>query len=250
MCPDDRALIQLTPGFPEGDARAFFDRLAAVLAESPRQVKVDCSALDRITSRGVGLLWKAYCECASSGTSLLLESPSHGVVRTLSALDLGAFFGLEPAELPTAEYRGGSGAGEYVDAFPATESEVDRALTRFGDYVRGLNMETAMEAELQTLFYEAVTNIRLHGGLTPPQRVEVQFSIGEHDLRLCFKDPGPPFDPTTQKDDYNNAMAAQRGQIRGFGLAMMRRMADEMTYTRESGRLNVLTLLKRRRKAP
>jgi anti-sigma regulatory factor (Ser/Thr protein kinase) len=124
--------------------------------------------------------------------------------------------------------------------------DINEALLRFGDHVHTLDLDSDTEFELQTLFYEIATNIRQHGKAKDGEGVQVTLVAQQDKITVSFTDGGPPFDPTQQSVDYDFRQAASTKQTRGFGIALIQRMTDAMTYSRLNDTHNMLTLCKRR----
>ena len=99
--------------------------------------------------------------------------------------------------------------------------------------------------ELKTIFYEVTTNIRNYSGLKEDELIVFTARPRRDGITLTFADRGLPFNPTTQIDDFNARKAARKKQSRGFGIVMVRRMADRITYVRQAGSTNMLTLEKK-----
>lgn len=245
---DKNCQIHLDPDFAANDGQEFLAELEEILKTSPRDVWFDCGDLERITSRGVGVLWHAHHNCANSGSRLHLEFVAEGVIRTFRVLDLCELFDLEPTAIEnrsTPSSGADSNQDHYSDTVGISEKGVDKALIRLGQFLHRLELDQTLSMDLQTLFYEVITNIRIHSEIDPGEKVSVDLKINAREATFRFTDPGIPFDPATHPVDYDYARDAKLGQTHGFGLALMRRMADQMTYSREHGTHNVLTITKR-----
>jgi anti-sigma regulatory factor (Ser/Thr protein kinase)/anti-anti-sigma regulatory factor len=240
------------PSDLSAESLAVFDaQLDALIAGQSAVVHLDCTGLTKVVSRLVGVLWQAYRRCADAGSELRLESPPTGLVRTLNALDLAEVFGVGAVSGDTdsecraaAEFEHTSGV--YTDRFGATEGEIDAALDRFMQFLPRMRISATTEFELKTLFYEVTTNIRTHGQSPVDEPIQFQASASHDLITLTFWDRGVPFDPCARPADVDFIAAARSGQRCGFGIAMMRRLADNMSYARERGRTNVLTIEKKR----
>ena len=62
-------------------------------------------------------------------------------------------------------------------------------------------------------------------------------------LNITLQDDGIPFDPTKQADVDTEQVTAER-QVGGLGIALLRQIADEVSYSREN-EINTLTILKK-----
>jgi len=248
---DSRNTLPLPLDLSGESVGTFETQLDRVIAAQPGVVHLSCAGLSKITSRYVGVLWQAYRRCAEAGVELQLESPPIGLVRTLNALDLAEFFGVGARSGDTdSEYRAAAEfdhtTGVYTDRFGAVEAEIDAALERFMQFLARVRISKTTEFELKTLFYEVTTNIRTHGELPVGETIQFQASASHDTVTLTFWDTGVPFDPCARPAHIDFIAAARTGQRCGFGIAMMRRLADDMSYVREKGGTNVLTIEKKR----
>ena len=88
------------------------------------------------------------------------------------------------------------------------------------------------------------TNIRIHARLAPSQLISFRAHIENNQLVMVFIDPGCPFDPTTVTSDRDLRLAAKQCQRRGFGITMIKRLANKVGYRRVNGSTNELTVVK------
>jgi anti-sigma regulatory factor (Ser/Thr protein kinase) len=77
---------------------------------------------------------------------------------------------------------------------------------------------------------EAVSNVLLHaGGGNGSKEVHVDITLEKEDVQVTVTSPGPYFDPTVFPDpDIEDCM--KRGSRPALGIALMRKIFDEMTY--------------------
>ena len=127
----------------------------------------------------------------------------------------------------------------------ATTDGISEARDRFHDFLTRLNLPEISVFDLATAFYEVAANIRAHGGLTENACLAVRATVTECDVWVRFVDPGRLFDPTHRIPVFDPQVAIRRRQTNRFGLAMITRLVDEMSYERLDERLNVLTLRRR-----
>jgi anti-sigma regulatory factor (Ser/Thr protein kinase) len=213
-------------------------------------VRLDCARLGQVSSDWVRVLWDAYEACKAVRSRIHLVSPSKGLVDTLRVLDLAEFFdvGMD-AQAVTAEQGPdefqSSTTGVYTDRFEADRAQIDAALEKFLQFLRRLRISKATEFELQTIFYEVVTNIRRHARLDPGAQIAFTATATAHQVVLSFIDRGLAFDPTTSSRDFDFVAAARAGRTGGFGIAMLHRMASRISYAREHN-ANHLTIEKER----
>lgn len=124
-----------------------------------------------------------------------------------------------------------------VETVPAIVGFVAAAADAWGVHPRRLmQLELAVE--------EAVVNICLYAYEVPPGEVLVRVEPAEERFVVEIVDEGVPFDPLAVDEPDLRAGAAER-EIGGLGIVLVRRVMDEVAYTRTAGR-NVLRLAIRR----
>jgi anti-sigma regulatory factor (Ser/Thr protein kinase) len=120
-------------------------------------------------------------------------------------------------------------------------------MERFTDYLRSQEILGVTQHLLQTVFYEVATNIRLHAGLKPEQSARLQVSVQTSKVVLTFIDPGVPFDVTQFDVSSPDVTMSGYDSRPHFGIPMIRRFADKVSYIRHDGTTNVLNLELERR---
>jgi serine/threonine-protein kinase RsbW len=106
-----------------------------------------------------------------------------------------------------------------------------------GDW--GLHPQRLMQLELAV--EEAVVNICLYAYEIPPGELLVRISPGEKRFVVELVDEGVPFDPLAVEEPDLRAAAAERA-VGGLGIFLVRRVMDEVAYSRDDTR-NVLRLV-------
>lgn len=229
------AMMAVPANLSDLDPDRFVEELDQLLTTRPQTVTLDCSHLEHVTSSHVNYLWQAHERCEQSGATLKLSGTSPNLWRILELLDLAEFF----AQGKTAELR------LYDSRFQATKDGIGAAMLQFVEFLKDQSVPAVTAFELQTLFYEVATNIRLHGHLDQPQSIKFRTENTDNRIKMIFQDSGRPFDPTAVRLEGDLRNAAKRGQMRGFGLVMINRLADKVTYRRVDNSVNELTVTKR-----
>jgi anti-anti-sigma factor len=227
---------------------SFYGELDHLVRELPNEIVLDCSSLHHITSNHIGALWQAYIRCQQAGISLRLSSVKCGLERVLRMLDLYDL--LVHRESPAE--RGETDTAwlpELQLKFKATVPGINDALEKFRDFLMRLNLAELSAFDLETVFYEVATNIRLHGRLNENDSVGFTATQMPGKISLRFTDPGQSFDPTNQMSTLNPREAYSKKQRRGLGLTMIKRMVDTISYQRVEDGFNVLSLEKKLDKA-
>jgi serine/threonine-protein kinase RsbW len=90
---------------------------------------------------------------------------------------------------------------------------------------------------LQLVLEELFTNTIRHGFAAENDTpIQVALARQEHGVTLCYRDQGPPFDPSRQA-----APAALETMVGGLGLSLIRGLSKAIRYQR-CGQLNITEL--------
>ncbi|MFZ5980035.1 MAG: ATP-binding protein [Candidatus Zixiibacteriota bacterium] len=227
----------------------FYDDLNHGLSQKPSKVELDCSQIDLVTSSHVNLLWEARSSCLNMKIEVKLSFVSPGLVRVLKVLDLYDVF-LSAGEAADVMENGvqEDNTAEYKERlnleFRVEGKAITRALAEFRRFLSKLKIPMKNVIELEIVFYEVTTNIRLHSGLTSDNIIIFNATPSADKLAMRFTDRGKEFDPTTQTSDFDPEMIMKDRKKHGFGLTMITRMTSKMNYERKDGCINILTLEK------
>lgn len=241
----------LVPADLSDDAVTRFDRgLKEFLGEHPVSIALDVSQLEHVTSSHIKLLWQAYNICLDAGVTMKLKSPSPGLVRVLKVLDLYELLAedhesMRPQLRKAVRIESGEIPPLYADEFTADSCSIDEALEGFLKFLRCFTLPEVVIFELRTVFYEVATNIRSHAQMGDDDLVVFSARVEGSKLIMVFADFGVPFDSKSSTVDFDPRTASKNGQTRGFGLTLVRRLTDKMSYVRMNDVINVLTLEKK-----
>jgi len=126
----------------------------------------------------------------------------------------------------------------------ATPEEVMRAVTAFQEFGRKKQLPEKMIFALALALEESGSNIVNHAYQRDPDRrfqVRINYTGGRVTIEL--RDHGPKFDPTRRRVP-NRVSDGDDVPPGGFGISLIRRYTDAISYRREAG-VNVLRLTKR-----
>lgn len=124
--------------------------------------------------------------------------------------------------------------------------------TRFLHDVRRFVEKHALEAgfsqstvnAIKIAVDEACTNIIKHSyDGDASEEVEIEVAITEGHLRVCLRDEGEPFDPSTYQEP-DLARLTERRRPGGLGVHLMRRCMDDVQYRTDQD-FNEVCLTKR-----
>ena len=236
--------ILVPADFDEGALEGFSAELEIVLEESPPEVLLDCSLLDRATSGHINLLWEAQTKCDASSVPMRLQSVRYGLERVLRILDLYDLFTFHKPEPDGGDSVDPEAVQVLEIDFRATINGINDTLSRFHDFLVRSGLPGSSAFDLEIVFYEVATNIRRHSGLAKTDRVQFTASAEQNSVTMRITDAGWPFDPTLRAPAFDPRKAIRTKQTDGIGLTMIQRLVDTISYRREGDRLNVLTLTK------
>lgn len=225
--------VLASPCVDEASVNEFVAKVESQLAQGAKLIEIDCSLLVRVTSSHINGLWLAHERCQAEEASVELTHMSDGLRRVLEALNLTRFF-LREAPGP---------ARFALEVLPAAE-HIDTAMSKVVSFLTKSGLPEITAFELQTIFYEIMTNIRLHGQLQPDDLISVHVKVEEHKVTLSFSDAGVSFDPTSHDLDVEAREAGRQRQCRGFGLAMVKGLSESLKYARTADARNQLIITK------
>jgi anti-sigma regulatory factor (Ser/Thr protein kinase) len=132
----------------------------------------------------------------------------------------------------------------FTLTFPATVDHINSAQQNFVRFLTSLNIQEITVFELATVFYEVATNIRSHGDLTDTDSIEFSVSYTDRSVLMEFTDPGRPFKIPKILPDFDPREVIAQKKTHGFGLILIDRLTDGITYERIDNEYNVLKLKK------
>lgn len=129
------------------------------------------------------------------------------------------------------------------------KSQLDN-LGRVRDFVSGHvlpgDLPSDGAGDLLLAVDEAVSNVMMHSAPSGEADIEVQFTRDRAALSVCIRDDAPLFDPTKVEEPGAIDSPLERSEPGGFGLVLIRRLVDDLSYrVTEDGR-NELVLVKKR----
>jgi anti-sigma regulatory factor (Ser/Thr protein kinase)/anti-anti-sigma regulatory factor len=241
------------PGnFSEKAHNEFIAELKQKCNNNTKKVVIDCAQVEMGISGHIGMLWEAKSYCDNISVELVLRSVTLGLLRVLKVLDLfDLFIDDEPTITFDPSREKVSDQSKITESFflefKAEANNITRSLEQFHRYLKKMNVSEDLMIELETVFYEVATNIYLHGKVDNFQGVKFSMDQVDNYLVLKFVDQGLAFDPTVRIQELNPQTAMKKHQKRGFGLYMISKMTDKISYCRRDNRYNELILEKKRR---
>ncbi|KAA3636412.1 MAG: STAS domain-containing protein [Calditrichaeota bacterium] len=231
-----------------GDQDLFLESIQEGLSNNKMAIYVDCQQLQSISSSHVSLLWKAMQLCKENDTEFILKNVRDLVLDVLVTLDLQDIFVVEQQDKGKDEFLE-TDKFSYIAIeplelkFSLTVENIVRQKYAVGSHLDQALISKQIIFEIQTIFYEAVTNIRLHSDMNSQTPIEFYLSQMNDNIIMQFTDTGKEFDPTQHEQVYSSKKAIKERMKNGFGIMMMKKMSDKVSYKRVNNK-NVLTITK------
>jgi len=127
---------------------------------------------------------------------------------------------------------------ERERTFEARVEEVPQIVGWIEGVAEEAGLHPRQQQHLALSTEEAVMNICSYAYKVPPGEVSIRVSCLPEVCRVIFRDRGIPFDPFSLEEPDLKASMEDR-EIGGLGILLMRRVMDEVHYTRE-GEENLL----------
>ena len=245
----DRETVLAAPAEASASTiETFFHELEAVLATSPPTLRIDCASIQRAVSGHVGILWTAQRHGAEAGIPVVLTNVSPMTMRILQVLDVAGLFEYEDLREGAIPPSTGKipvvGVQTYRQRFPVSASAARQALRRMLTFLNDAGLPALPVLDIQTIAYELLQNIVLHSGADATDDIRMEVEYDPENVQLMISDHGTPFDLTSEMDEIDLEQAAADRRTHGFGLLLIRRLADAIRYDRSNGR-NVVTVVRK-----
>jgi len=212
------------------------------------EIHLNCSELSRVTSSHVGALWLAYSKCNEAGVRLKLMSSTSHLIDTLIAMDMQGII-MESEEYWENKSGGGDSLAEVLVQprmlsveFNASSDDIERSLDQIRVFIRETGANANDSAAIETVFYEIATNAREHSTLGPDDKIICSVETDSNGAIIRLVDNGEQFDITKADTSFDPEEAIRTGKRRGFGLAMVKKLTDSISYDYRDDKSNVVTL--------
>lgn len=249
LAVDKKNRLTVPDDLSDYNLEQFYGNLNLLLDKRPNEIFLDCSQLLRATSTHINILWDARYSCNKAGIQMHLVSISASLLRVLKVLDLYDLLvthkdqdSESPERRVIPEIDPDNNVIEIE--FKATDRNIRSSIVKLKDFLGKPNLEEISILEIETIFYEVATNIRLHAQISDKDLIQLTVTLCRDKIVLKFIYPGISFDPVARVKDYDPGAVIKQRQKRGYGLIMINRMADEISYERTDNNLNELYIEK------
>jgi anti-sigma regulatory factor (Ser/Thr protein kinase)/anti-anti-sigma regulatory factor len=234
-----------------GHSGGFWHELEAVIEKTPGAVILDCAEVTRPSSRHIYLIWRAYQECEESNTKIKLSNVNLQLIRVLVILDLyDLFMAPETTDISVKSFKDNtdfilkSVPDKWVTGVLPDNKDINRAMDQFKAYLTSFAVPEILCYDLMTIFYEIATNIKQHSGIGESNEFDFTATPYHDTIHLQFEYHGHEFDPATVIPKMKLNESARNGQVRGYGLRLVKELADAISYQRLDNDLNRLVIIR------
>ena len=246
---NERELVVLPADTTPETVDKFRQSTEKVLTGGPQMLLLDCSRIVYMSSTHVGLMWGAYIDCEKQGVQLQLLNVSDQIRIVLRTLDLDTILlsnadVTQPIDAADEQPVAITTSRLFEDQVKLSKKAIQQGLDHFVTFVQTLGLRSSSVFELRLIYYEIVMNIKSHSGLGVEDTVKFEAVVTRSGITMTFMDTGVHFDPTAVERTITPEEAARSGRVRGFGLAMLKRVVDRITYAFKDNTTNVLTVEK------
>ena len=213
-------------------------------------VALDCSELEEVTSSHIGIMFQVWEFCNRNKMKTSLRNITPSLAHVLQVLDLEELFIIEDvsgrADRRPEDCTENTGIHIVFERnFCAKIEDIKAIMQEFEEYLFGSKLPRSIAFDLKTIFYEVAYNIYDHSGLKETDEIKFVAGIKNNEIIMEFEDDGRSFDPTSRVSDRNLEDVIDGQKIRGFGLMMINRLVDSISYEYRDNHTNVLKLEKK-----
>lgn len=247
-------IIDATVKLPEAISRDTQSRLTTLVnnltERGATRVHIDCGDLSVLTREHIWLLLQVQSHCQMQNITVTLSVPTLTLfnIETLGGL-IEASSSLSKRVMPTQppvkpSMPAANNPHRLEQILRASASELAKSTREFESFLTKLKVEKVDRYVLRTLYTEALQNIYRHAGLKDNQEIQVQVERTGKCISLTLVDEGPEFDPTAESAINDEISDPTAVEFPHFGIKMLKRLADDITYHRSQSGRNVLRIIK------
>ena len=241
--------IKLSELISEGIQQQLTDHVNGLTDSGATRVNIDCTDIPLLTREHIWLLLQVQSVCQMQGIEAIITAPTSTLfnIETLGSL-IEASSSLTkrvtPRQIHEPSIPSVSDPNRLEQRIRARASELAKSTQEFESFLARLKLEKVDRYVIRTLYTEAVQNIYRHAGLKDSQEIQIQAELTGRCIGLTFIDEGPEFDPTAESALDEQLSDPSAVEFPHFGIKMLKRLADDMTYQRSQSGKNVLRIIK------
>lgn len=245
---DEKYTLSVPVSVDAENLSEFFSHLNKIESTHVKEIVLDCSRVERASTRYLAILCMAHNKLRRAGVAVQLESIPDNLRQILEKQNmLGLFDQVAGAKSVVAKPKrrcGGRSRRTIEISFLPNTIDIRHAVDVYKAFLNSKGIFELEAFELMTVFYEVVTNIRLHGKLENDDRIDFSAILYEREIVMRFEDPGIPFDPGNMVNNFSPGNAMKARKQRGLGLILIHRLIDSLSYMRSDDGKNILWLKK------
>ena len=245
----ESSVIRVDWPFQEGFEKILENKLTSLESSEQVNIEVDCSQMNSVTSLDIRSLWEAKLCCDDRQLSLILVSVSEKLRRVIENLDLNELFVVAYITSPEGVQKDSDATVDEslaVLEFHAflTQEAIHDATSNVRSFLRKKGAPNFADFEIATILYEVITNIRLHSTLDYDEKISISVNCNKTRIEIIVQDSGVAFDPSQGGLPLDIAEAITSKKTRRFGLYMINKLSDKITYSRVENKFNLLRFVK------
>lgn len=242
--------IRLSESITGETQKHLMELVQSLTSQGATRMHVDCSDLSRLTREHIWLLMQVQTLCEAQGIAVLLTAPTPtlfnietlgSLIEASSSLTKRTAPKVEPVPAPAAPQQD---PHKFEQIVRASATDIARSTREFESYLGRIGLQKVDRYVLRTLYTEAVQNIYRHAGLRDSQEFQIVVERSDKCISLTFIDEGPRFDPTAESALSEQISDPEVTEFPHFGIKMLKRLADDLTYQRSQSNKNVLRIIK------
>lgn len=245
----ESSVIRVDWPFQEGFEKILENKLTCFESSEPVNIEVDCSQMKSVSSLDIRSLWQAQLCCDDRQLPMTLVSVSEKLQRVIENLDLNELFMIAYTSSPLGAKKDfETTVDDNLAALEfgvfLTQEAIHNAISTVRSFLRSNGAQSFAGFEIATILYEVITNIRLHSTLDHAETISISVHCDETRITISVRDSGVAFDPSQGGLPLDIAEAITLKKTRGFGLYMINKLSDKITYSRLENKFNLLSFIK------
>ncbi len=141
------------------------------------------------------------------------------------------------------EYKGALSDGNGKSLrLAATDENLEKAMGFIRDCLKNTGCSAKSERQIELAAEEIYVNVAHYAYAETGGEIEISVKTENNKAEIAFADCGKPFNPL-EKPDPDTELSAEKRQVGGLGVYMVKNIADKLTYEYKDGK-NILKMEK------
>ena len=210
-------------------------------------VLVDCSKIGKLSTQQINFLSQIFNRYGDDCIRLILkpgQEPMGDERESLSKSDFWESLAKKSFEENSQDIPVDAQltVGKYEDEMHPAISEVTAACARLDLFLSDLQFDPKTYYILRTIFYEFVSNICLHSGMSGQDKLSITITVSHQSVSMTFVDTGRRFNLAGQVNGpYLNSLG--EGERLSFGINLIKTLSSSIEYERTEDSRNATTIV-------